>query len=82
MCYFLNMLDAASIIQIRIEEGVQCPHFNFQTKKCQIQTKSGPKIQENQTKSGPNLTLFRSSFTKNVLIPTLGQFYRFNASFH
>ena len=51
----------------------QCPHFNFQTKKCKIQTKSGPKFQENQTKSGPNLTLFRTGFTKTGLIRTLSQ---------
>ena len=60
----------------------QCPHFNFQTKKYEIQTKSGPKFQENQTKSGPNLTLFRTGFTKTGLIRTSGQFYRFNATFH
>ena len=57
------------------------PHFNFRTKKCEIQTRSGPKFKENQTKSGTNLTLFRTGFTKNGLIRTLGQFYRFKATF-
>ena len=44
--------------------------------------KSGQNFQENQTKSGSNLILFRTCFTKNGLIRTLGQFYRFNAIFH
>ena len=51
----------------------QCLHFNFRTKKCEIQTKSGPKFSEKQTKSGPNLTISRTGFTKTGLIRTLSQ---------
>ena len=60
---------------------MQCPHFNFQTKKSEIRTKSGPKFKENQTKSGPNLTFFRTGFTKTGLFLTSGIFYRFKAIF-
>ena len=42
----------------------QCPQFIFLTKKCEIQTKSGPKSQESQTKSRHNLNFFRTGLTK------------------
>ena len=61
---------ALDINYVHTKRHFQCPHFNFQTKKFKIQTKSGPKFQENQTKSGPNLTLFRTGFTKTGLIRT------------
>ena len=59
----------------------QFPHFIFRTKKCEIQTKYVTKSLENQTKSGPNLSFFRTGFTKTDQIPTLGQYYCFKVRF-
>ena len=43
---------------------LQCFKLIFCPKIFEIQTKFGPKFQENLTKSRPNLTLSRTGFTK------------------
>ena len=42
----------------------QCPNVSSELKKSEIQTQCGLKLQDNQTKSEQNLTLFWTGFTK------------------